>query len=283
MEPSVNSLAAGSCLLCGGTAHRELHVRGNGCVWRECRGCGLWVNLTPPADDLADHYDTAYHEAHYGAERRRKALTARLLVRQIEGLCHRRGLTERTVLDIGCSLGHFVQAAAAAGWDAWGVDVGPAVIAQCRREGLQVQVAGMGHLPFADNRFAVVQARHVLEHDLQVRHNLTEMKRVLQPGGLLVIEVPDCASPKVVRRGDRYSKFWTPDHVVGFTPATLARFAAEVGLQPVPYAPLSGLREGHSGSAARFFAWRVAQLARQAAGSAKAFLTVWTKPVEERL
>jgi SAM-dependent methyltransferase len=45
-------------------------------------------------------------------------------------------------------------------------------------------------LPFADASFDVVFASHVLEHIREDRRAMEEVRRVLRPGGLAIIEVP---------------------------------------------------------------------------------------------
>lgn len=266
---------AETCLLCGGTAFREMLVPANGCLMRRCRDCGLWVNAGEALADSADHYGPEYHDYHYGRRRHQKLRSARLIVRQLEGLC-----PGGRLLDVGCSFGHVLQAATEAGWDAHGVDVNEEVIARCRAAGLQARVADMGHLPFADATFDLLHLRHVLEHDRAVAANLLEMRRVLKPGGLLVVEVPDCACLKVRLRGAAYAKFWKPDHLVGFTPATLACFARRAGFEPVAVGALTGLLSGRSGSPGALLGRALVQLARRLAGSAKDYLSVWRKPAQ---
>lgn len=48
----------------------------------------------------------------------------------------------------------------------------------------------MESLPFADASFDVVYARHSLEHSLNLGQTLSEIKRVLKPGGAFVFCVP---------------------------------------------------------------------------------------------
>jgi SAM-dependent methyltransferase len=50
-----------------------------------------------------------------------------------------------------------------------------------------------GRLPFADDTFDAVYCEHVLEHVAieKVRHFLAEVRRVLRPGGVFRVTVPD--------------------------------------------------------------------------------------------
>jgi ubiquinone/menaquinone biosynthesis C-methylase UbiE len=49
-------------------------------------------------------------------------------------------------------------------------------------------------LPFADASFDFVSCNHVLEHVFETEKFLREIRRVLQPNGLAVISVPNCAA-----------------------------------------------------------------------------------------
>lgn len=50
--------------------------------------------------------------------------------------------------------------------------------------------ADICNLPFADGSFDVVFASHVLEHVAQDQRAMEEIRRVLRPGGLAILEVP---------------------------------------------------------------------------------------------
>jgi ubiquinone/menaquinone biosynthesis C-methylase UbiE len=47
------------------------------------------------------------------------------------------------------------------------------------------------YIPYEDNKFDVIYSKSVLEHINKYTHMITEMKRVLKPGGILIIMVPD--------------------------------------------------------------------------------------------
>ena len=56
-----------------------------------------------------------------------------------------------------------------------------------RRRWLQ---SPMEYLPFANDTFDIVYSRHVLEHSLDLNQTLSEIKRVLKPGGRFIFCVP---------------------------------------------------------------------------------------------
>lgn len=96
----------------------------------------------------------------------------------------------RRILDVGCGTGTMLTYLARFG-SAEGVDIDTEAIEYCRARGLkQVSQSAADSLPFANDTFDLVTALDVVEHiddDLGV---LREVRRVLRPGGQLLLTVP---------------------------------------------------------------------------------------------
>jgi SAM-dependent methyltransferase len=94
------------------------------------------------------------------------------------------------VLDVGCGAGAFGQFAPP-GVEVFGVDHDPGAV---RRASSTMQAAVVdleeGTLPFPDGHFAGVLAKDILEHVARPTRLLAEIRRVLSPGGRLVVSVP---------------------------------------------------------------------------------------------
>ncbi len=72
-----------------------------------------------------------------------------------------------------------------------GVDIDAEAIGYCRERGLEaVRLGEAARLPFADGTFDLVTALDVVEHLDDDRGALTEMRRVLKPGGQILVTVP---------------------------------------------------------------------------------------------
>ncbi|MDB5441678.1 MAG: Methyltransferase type 11 [Phenylobacterium sp.] len=93
------------------------------------------------------------------------------------------------VLDVGCGQGVGLELFKAAGLQPLGITLGPDVEA-CRAKGLDVVEMDLSFLDFEDGRFDMVWCRHALEHSVFPFFTLSEMHRVLKPGGVLYVEVP---------------------------------------------------------------------------------------------
>ncbi len=107
----------------------------------------------------------------------------------------------RTLLDLGSNWGRWTIAAARAGYRATGVDPSAKAIAAARRVAAQLGaqadyvVGDARELPFPDASFDVVHSYSVLQHlgKQDVRLVAAEVARVLAPGGLAWIEMPNAA------------------------------------------------------------------------------------------
>ncbi len=95
------------------------------------------------------------------------------------------GFSGKRVLDLGCGKGRFGRAMAAEGAKVVGVDSAAGMIAAA--EGFECIVGSAVRLPLARASFQAVVAIEVLEHVANPALALDEARRVLEPGGVIVI------------------------------------------------------------------------------------------------
>jgi len=97
----------------------------------------------------------------------------------------------RHVLDLGCRDGALTQAYAG-GNEIVGVDADREALAEAEKLGIETRWADLDDaLPFEDGSFDVVVAGELLEHLRDPRRVVSEVLRVLRPGGTFVASVPN--------------------------------------------------------------------------------------------
>jgi len=140
------------------------------------------------------------------------------------------------VLDVGCGEGTFTAELVAMGASPVGVDVAEAALrrARARVPGADfVRVQFDGELPFADGSFALAWASEVIEHVGDTARWLSELRRVLEPGGVLLVTTPSHGRLRVALGG--VERFSPPlgDHLHLYTRRSLARTLREFGFSEV--------------------------------------------------
>jgi O-antigen biosynthesis protein len=99
-----------------------------------------------------------------------------------------------TVLDAGCGIGSGTALLAMDAKEAVGVDSSPAAIEDAQREygeRATFRVGDIRCLPFEDGEFDVVACFEAIAHIAETDAALDELRRVLRPGGTLLISSPN--------------------------------------------------------------------------------------------
>ncbi len=137
------------------------------------------------------------------------------------------------LLDAGCGAGQYVRAVRDLGWRAFGLE--PALTsAPADVWGAGPFAAGRAEqMPFALEQFDVITFWHSLEHTTSPLAALRESRRLLRPGGRLLLEVPNLDSLQARLFGRYWMHLDVPRHRYNFTPAALRRLLQEAGFTDI--------------------------------------------------
>ncbi len=160
-------------------------------------------------------------------------------------------------LDVGCGIGEFTAALAGAGAVPIGVDVAEAALkrARARHPERDFRLVPLdGPLPFEDGSFELVWASEVIEHVTDTARWLSELRRVLAPGGRLLVTTPSHGRLRVALGG--VERFSEPlgDHLHLYTRRSLRTLLDEFGFGEIEVRAVEGpplLRRSLFASAAR--------------------------------
>lgn len=138
------------------------------------------------------------------------------------------------LLDLGCGIGLLMQAAARAGWVAEGVEISRAAVEYVRKQHYGTVFCGrLDEAQYPANHFDVVASSEVLEHVDDPRVFVSEVARVLRPGGLLWLTTPHGRGLSAKLLGLNWSVVSPPDHLQLLSRAGSRKLLAAVGLRQV--------------------------------------------------
>jgi ubiquinone/menaquinone biosynthesis C-methylase UbiE len=164
------------------------------------------------------------------------------------------------VLDLGCGAGRFVAALRDAGAKPIGVEIADAALERARRNapGADLRLLGPdGSLPLEHASVDLVWCSEVLEHVADTAHLLLEARRVLRPGGRLLVTVPFHGRVKAAAIALlRFDAHFDPlgQHLRFYTRSSLAATLDRSGYEDVGVRPWGGpplLRTGLTARARR--------------------------------
>jgi 2-polyprenyl-3-methyl-5-hydroxy-6-metoxy-1,4-benzoquinol methylase len=99
---------------------------------------------------------------------------------------------KKALLDIGCGQGYFLNLAKQEGWQVWGVEpVSSACDYAKKKYTIDVLNSGIEGANFNDDSFDVVTLWNVFDHLPDPRNTGREIFRILKPGGIAIIRVPN--------------------------------------------------------------------------------------------
>lgn len=156
-----------------------------------------------------------------------KRLNAREALAHLNDFVPDRG----AILDFGCFCGVFLSVAAQDGWDCYGLEplVMPAIYARGHFD-LRVTTDTLRENSYPADFFDAVTAFQVFEHLIYPEKEIEKIDRILKPGGILLIEVPNIDTIMVKLLGSKH-RHYVQDHVSFFSHKTLDRLLRRIGFQ----------------------------------------------------
>jgi 2-polyprenyl-3-methyl-5-hydroxy-6-metoxy-1,4-benzoquinol methylase len=121
-------------------------------------------------------------------------------------------------LEVGCGVSPYVGTIRDAGWSYEGLDASMWAVSWTSDHWSVPVSCGLWEAWQPPHRYGLILAAHVLEHTVDAPASLAKMAGSLEPGGTLLVVVPDDSDPV------------NPDHTFFFTTYTLRGCAEAAGL-----------------------------------------------------
>ena len=224
-------MATEHCIVCGGTlgpavpAPRSSYAKLGAYRIDECSECGAGATMPrPTADELAACYAATYGYSTHDlieVEKRRRA-AALLDWSQV-----RTG----KILDVGCMFGFLLDEARGRGLVPYGIELSESAAEVARDKGHDTFVGTIEAFAAAHPRlrFSAIFAQHVLEHVPDPRAFLDTAKGLLEPGGKLVICVPNFEARLRKLAPRSWGWYQVPVHLHHFSSRALQRLLRDAG------------------------------------------------------
>lgn len=182
------------CKCCGSNKNKRLFARSDELLGKhdviQCRNCGLiYADPIPALDSLRNHYDEHFFTEKFDFVESGIIWESfyNLNLDYIEKFKNKGKL-----LEVGCGLGHFLNAAKKRRWGTYGVELSKfASTYAAKKFGLTVFNGSLEEAKLPDGQFDIVILWATLEHLVNPFQNLVEIHRVLAPQGLLAFSVPN--------------------------------------------------------------------------------------------
>lgn len=228
------------CPACGGTAFEhafrtaDRHYGIDG-TWNidKCVACNLlFLNPMPSQDELDAFYPDGYYAALPGPAPG-NSLRSRLVRRLYPPVGDPAFLKPGRMLDVGSGSGDALTRFRALGWEAIGVEPNRAACEAGRDRGLDIRQGSVIDAGFPDGHFDYVRSNHSFEHVRNPTATLREIRRIMKPGGALLIGVPNTNGAAAKLFGAYWYFLGAPLHTFGYQPNNLRLMLAKSGLTVV--------------------------------------------------
>ena len=188
----------------------------------QCKSCGfLFTNPRPDDNEIGSYYESDEYVSHSNTNKglinKVYQLVRNYSISQKVKMMNSFGVGNKSLIDIGCGTGEFLNAMQQNGWQVQGLEPSE----RARNYGisnykLNVQpLDAFNGLP--SKTFGIVTMWHVLEHVHNLHDYARQLKNILTEKGVLIIAVPNAGA----HESETYKEYWAaydvPRHLNHFT------------------------------------------------------------------
>jgi 2-polyprenyl-3-methyl-5-hydroxy-6-metoxy-1,4-benzoquinol methylase len=201
----------------------------------ECKVCAFkFTNPRPSENQIDKYYESDNYISHTdtseGLINKLYKIVRQITLKQKRSLINSFKVESKTILDIGCGTGAFLNVMAQDGWKCVGIEPNKNARDKATLK-FNIKAFDEASLVQGLGQFDVITLWHVLEHVHDLQKRILEIKLHMKSTSVLIVAVPNCESTDA----KYYKEFWAaydvPRHLYHFTPATMNEFMGRNGLE----------------------------------------------------
>ncbi len=214
------------CLKCNSTELSELSDF-NEVGLEKCSSCSfVFSHRIPSKEELIDYYSKNYDRTNYFSP-----ITEKRYNKLLDGF--EKYKSTNRILDIGAGCGFFMKTAKKRGWEVYGTEIDLSAIANCDENNLNMSYGDINSIGFPENYFDVVVHIEVIEHINNPNEFVSEIHKILRPGGITYLTTPNFNALHRYRLKEKYDVISYPNHLCYYTAKTIKQLFNTHQLKPV--------------------------------------------------
>jgi SAM-dependent methyltransferase len=238
------------CPVCSGKQIRKIFaakdytVSGELFTLYSCNDCSfVFTQDIPSPGEIGPYYASQNYISHSNTQ---KGLINNLYhkVRKLTLVSKRKmivaetGIKKGSLLDVGCGTGAFLNEMKTAGWEITGLEPDETARNNARELfGIQPRPSQeLFSLPAQS--FDAITMWHVMEHVHQLYEYTEQLKKLLKPGGRLLIAVPNYTSHDAGHYKEYWAAYDVPRHLYHFSPVSMRVLMEKHGLEVIDTKPM---------------------------------------------
>ena len=204
-------------------------------VW-QCAVCSLrFTQNVPDESSIGPYYQSADYISHTntseGLINRMYQRVRKFTLEQKANMVIKRTTEQGNVLDIGAGIGAFLHAMKEKGWKVTGLEPDQGARERAAQLfGIELQDVSVLH-QLEQASFDAITLWHVLEHVHQLHPYIEQLKKILRPGGKILIAVPNYQSLDSSIYGVYWAAYDVPRHLYHFSPLAMQTLMEQHGLK----------------------------------------------------